>query len=58
MPFNSSIKVFELVSVDGDEVNATVIFTDVEFAGTVNRYHTSRLVPQLPVPEVVVVAEL
>jgi len=50
--------VLELVSVEGDEVNETVIFTDVERAGTVKRYHTSRLLPHVLVPVTVVDAEL
>jgi hypothetical protein len=35
----------EVVRVEGDDVSETVIFTAVEFAGTVNLYHASGLLP-------------
>lgn len=57
-PVYISIKVFEAVGVEGDDVRETLILTEVESAGTVNRYQTSRRVPQLPDPLPAVVAEL
>jgi hypothetical protein len=58
LPFSISMKVFEVVGVGEDDVSETVILTEVERAGTVNLYHTSRLLPQLGVPVTVLAAAL
>jgi hypothetical protein len=41
-PVSNSIKVFPVVTDDGEEVSVTEILTELEAAGTVNLYHTSR----------------
>jgi hypothetical protein len=45
---NSSINVFVVVNVEGDDVNETEIVTVVEDAGTTKRYQTSARVPHPP----------
>lgn len=52
------MKVLELVGVEEGEVRETVILTAVVAAGTVNLYHTSRRLPQFPVPLPFVTAAL
>ncbi len=52
VPFvlNTSIKVLLVAREAGFDVILTVIETKVDVAGTVNRYHTSYLLPPLQLP--------